>query len=169
MKNKITPLSFLAIIFFLSCSSVFEENEITSFSFFKNSKIQEEVEVIDQKGKYIITKITDGNNLVFEFKKVYETDINILDSGSIESVIFEIEPQINNFSINDSSLKTINAFYKLKCGTCDDKGSIPIILGNITGIKNNSDSWYVDIDVNVEFEFDSLKNIKLSEVFYIKK
>ena len=111
---------------------------------------------------FFVVTIDSGDNLVFQYQLVVESEPNIADSGFSETILFEIDPSLTEFSFSDNDLLTINAFYRQIC-FCDNVESITIESGNISGIRRSSNSWQIDIDVEIDLGFVSgPRNIQIS-------
>jgi len=114
----------------------------TDLKIYGNSKI-----VVPVDSEFFVTTIDSGNKLVFEYTYVVESDPEVQDSGYYESIVFEIEPGVSEFSLEGEELRFIKAFYRQVC-FCLNTESIEIINGNISGTKRNSTQWDVAIDVD---------------------
>ena len=161
MKTKLIFTFFLLIL--IGCSND-DSGESTNLRFFENSIIQIPRDDTD----FFVVTIDSGDNLVFQYQLVVESEPNIADSGFSETILFEIDPSLTEFSFSDNDLPTTNAFYRQIC-FCDNVESITIESGNISGIKRSSNSWQIDIDVEIDLGFVSgPRNIQISGEFELE-
>jgi len=135
---------------FASCSNdeatsdddPFVQQEYTDLKIYGNSKI-----VVPVNSAFFVTTIDSGNKLVFEYSYLVESDPEFQDSGYYESIVFEIEPGVSEFSVEDGELRFVNAYYRQVC-FCLNTESIEIVNGKISGTKINATDWSVIIDVD---------------------
>jgi len=129
---------------FLVCCSSNETEESTTLRFFENSKVV----IPDSSGDFFVT-IGPGENLVFEYFFVAASDLDAVDSGFSETIIFEIDPSVSEFSISDNDLQSLNAYYRASC-FCDNTESREITSGIISGTKLSEKAWNVEVNVNID-------------------
>ena len=120
----------------------FLAQEYTDLKIYGNSKI-----VVPVDSEFFVTTIDSGSKLVFEYSYVVESDPEFQDSGYYESIVFEIEPGVSEFSVEDGELRFVNAYYRQVC-FCLNTESIEIVNGKISGTKINATDWSVIIDVD---------------------
>ncbi len=145
--KKITLL--LLLISFLSCVSNDETGidergteEMIILSFTNDSQV-----AINNQNDLLFAFSESGDNLVFEYRFVGAQRDLVADDEFVETILFEIDPQTNSFSLENSELQTINAFYQQFC-FCQQAGSIAIDNGTISGAKIDDDSWQISIDIS---------------------
>ena len=161
MKTKLI-FTFLLLIL-IGCSND-DSGESTNLRFFENSIVQIPMDDTD----FFVVTIDSGDNLVFQYQFVVDSEPNIADSGFSETILFEIDPSLTEFSFSDNDLLTTNAFYRQIC-FCDNVESITIESGNISGIRRSSNSWQIDIDVEIDLGFVSgPRNIQISGEFELE-
>jgi len=139
MKNIVFILLFCFILF--GCNNNNNDSR-KEYSFTENSQI-----TLDDNKPNPFTKIESGENLVFNYYFQKEDNENIADDEYSESIIFEIDPELEHFSYTDNELLSINAYFNKSC-FCLINGSIPIIKGTIKGDKVDDLTWEVQINVS---------------------
>ncbi len=147
MKNTFLVLIFS--FFFFGCTNNINDS-YKLYSFSENSKI-----TLDDNEPNPFTKIESGENLVFKYYFQKEDNENISDDEYSESIIFEIDADLDHFSYTDEELSSINAYFNKSC-FCPIDGSISIVKGTIQGTKIDNLTW--EIKINITFT-DSNKKI----------
>ncbi len=140
MKYTLSILLFSCILF--GCTSNTNDSR-KEYSFTENSQI-----TLDDNEPNPFTKIESGENLVFEYYFQKEDNEDIADDEYSESIIFEINPDLEDFSYTDNELSSINTYFDKSC-FCLIEGSIPIAKGTIQGNKIDNHTW--EIQINVAF------------------
>lgn len=159
MKYLTYCLLILSLIS-LGCSD--NQTEFTTFKYFESSSIQTQ-----NDPNFFLASIENGNNLVFEYKYVLEADPDIADSGFSETILFEIDPSLEEFTYRDQELEGINTYYRHIC-FCESIESILVNSGSISGTKINNNSWNIDININFRYEQSQpLTNKQISGTFIL--
>ena len=99
-----------------------------------------------QDGEQIVPQIENGKKLVFEYRYTKSVNPLMKDAGYNESILFEIDPEVNKFLLNGALLEKAKAMYGNLC-FCPDAGYHPIKEGCIRGKKTGKDEWQVDINI----------------------
>lgn len=133
-------LLFLATVC-VACSE--DQSEYSTYHFFNNASI-----VTNDNPNFFLALIEGGNNLVFEYTYVLEADPEIADSGFSETLIFQIDPTLEEFSFSNNELESLNTYYRQIC-FCVNSESILLNTGTISGTKVNSNTWNISIDVSI--------------------
>ena len=115
-------------------------------------------------GEQVMPQIDNGNNLVFEY--FYKKPVNpmMTDAGYEERILFEINPQSDNFLLNGSELDSAKAVYGNLC-FCIDGGYHPITGGCIRGKKTGKNEWQIDMNIKAfgrSREFSKMLSEKFS-------
>jgi hypothetical protein len=157
MKSKL--LFLLLAITIIACSDN-SSKKTTELRFYENSSI----EVLENVDVFVVT-IGSGNNMVFEYQFQIDPEPGIADSGYSEKILFEINSSLSEFSLSDTELKSIKAYYRQSC-FCENTESVEINSGSILGSKINENRWMIDINVNIKLsEFNDPVNKQVSGVF----
>lgn len=117
-----------------------------NYSYYLNSKL----EIVDQENSYIKwANIKDGNNLVFEYHFIADDDEQIADDEYSETIRFEIDPTLDEFTYTDNSLENINTTLTKYCfcwfQLSDSKSAKP--KGTISGKKVSENEWEINLDI----------------------
>lgn len=152
MKNSIGILLIIALA--VSCSK--ESKDTYSYTFRENAQLRIEPYF---EGSYMKSStIVNGTNLVFTYTFEADDAENIADDEYAETIRFEINPSLTEFSYTDNELDSIRAVYSESC-FCDFynelKNTAP--QGTISGKKISATQW--DISIDVTFYTDDIKNI----------
>ncbi|NLP58762.1 hypothetical protein [Lutibacter sp. B1] len=156
--------SIIILFFLIGCKkndNVKYFDEAAQYIFHKNSEIN-----ISESNGVNYTDIKSGNKIVFKYKYEEEDNPMIEDDEFSEEIIFEIDPTINSFVINNNDFKKSNALYSLQCN-CDSSGNFSVTKGEIKGEKLNEDKWKIDINIVIQTKQNEIsKNV--SAIFISK-
>lgn len=144
--KSIKKLTFYLLVFSLislGCSD--NQTEFTTFKYFESSTIETQ-----NDPNFFLATIENGNNLVFEYEYVLEADPDIADSGFSETILFEIDPTLNEFTYSNQELVDSNTYYRQLC-FCPTDDSILITNGTISGRKLTERTWEIDILIDIDF------------------
>ncbi len=157
-KNTIFYLILITNFVWYGCSN--NQSEYTLLKYYENSSIQTQ-----DDPNFFLATVENGNNLVFEYEYVLEADPDIADSGFSETILFEIDPSLEEFSYTDQQLEGIKTYYRHIC-FCASIESILVNSGSISGTKINNNLWNIDININYRYEQSQpLTNKQFSGVF----
>ena len=171
MKNII--LYLFIVIFIVSCNNnddttvidyedffpeEIPDNDQYQLKFYKNSEVESTT-----NGSYTNAQIVSGNNLVFEYKYVFEDDPILSDDEYTEIILFEVNPDVNEFFISDEELLNANSMLGTIC-FCAPSGFFNISDGWIKGKKLNENEWQIDLSVSYDFEYREYTKM-ISEIF----
>lgn len=117
-----------------------------NYFYYVNSKL----EIIDQENSYINwANIKNGNNLVFEYHFIADDDEQIADDEYSETIRFEINPTLDEFTYTDNSLENINTTLTKYCfcwfQLSDSKSAKS--KGTIHGKKVSENEWKINLDI----------------------
>ena len=104
--------------------------------------------------------ITEGTNLVFEYKYSAEEEVNTQDDEYLEFIRFEISSDLNEFSYQDTELSDIKVVFSKSCFCFfdyDPNKDVPP-TGTMSGEKISRTEWKISIDVT--FYGDEHKSIE---------
>lgn len=94
--------------------------------------------------------IASGSNLVFDrYYKAKENKL-VMDDEYDEHFAFQVDPSSNSFTFSDASLAEVNPVLGYNC-YCPKHDSLHRLLGTITGTKQGSNGWNVDVDLQFVF------------------
>ena len=143
--DKYLKIVVIILVCLISCNEDEDTNSDTGdrseYRFFQDSSIS--------IGEFDFALIANGTNLVFEYYFIADDEPNIADDEYSERIIFEIPPNLNEFSFSASELSNANTFFDKYC-FCVIEGSIPIEVGSISGIKIDDTTWEITIDIAFE-------------------
>lgn len=139
--------TFCLLLLNVACSSDDEGPDLTPREEF-NLRANSELVIPSDDAEFFVVTIGDGDKLVFQYRFIQPSDPQLPDSGYSESIVFEIDPTLTEFSFSNDQLATINAYFRSVC-FCDNTESIAITVGTISGERVNAESWAINIDVEV--------------------
>ena len=161
-------LYILFLLFsFLSCSSDDDNGnedcnpEMNIGFFLENSSI-----AISESDPVHYT-IEDGEDIVFIYSFIGAQCDHIADDEYGENVIFQIDPEIEEFSYEDEELSEIKAHFK-SVGAWVSRPAISIEDGVISGERLNSTLYHVNIDVSVDLGNDEIREISYEADFQVQ-
>ncbi len=94
--------------------------------------------------------IASGSNLVFDrYYKAKENKL-VVDDEYDEHFAFQINPTSSSFTFSDASLAELNPVLGYNC-YCPKHDSLYRLLGTISGIKQGSSGWSVEVDLQFVF------------------
>ena len=147
----------MTAILTIGCSSDNDTNFNESFSIVENAQI---IERDTNENPFPFAR-DNGDNLVFVYQKEDPGEPNIIDDELFETLQFQIDPELDNFSFENEEVEQTLAFYQ-ESGTLIGKQEV-INRGVIEGIKIDSLKWEVTIDV----EFGDNQTINLKNTFEV--
>ncbi|NJB37779.1 hypothetical protein [Croceivirga sp. JEA036] len=149
---KSTIFSIICCMLVLSCSKSDDEDQDTtkSYSYTENARLQ----IPDAETDFFVVTVGQGSNLMFTYELVKKADPNLADSGYSESILFELDAALNEFSYSDEDLQQLNMYYRQIC-FCVNTESIAITSGTIQGQRVNQDTWEIQLNVEIDFGYDS--------------
>jgi len=135
-----------------------------AYSYFENKKIV----LSSSDNSYLKYGLIEaGGNLVFEYRYTAEDNPAIADDEYAETILFEIQPNIQNFSYTDSELSSINIVFTKYCfcyfPKSNEKDKDP--TGTISGKKLSNNQWEITMDIT--FYGDERKSF--TERFILKQ
>jgi len=159
---KKTQICLYVIVLFLvfACKNDDDQKQIDTEEF--NIKTNSQINISSQDSDFFVATIDSGNKLVFEYKFDSPSDPQIADSGFSETILFEIQTDIEEFSLKNEELNTINAFYRAIC-FCPNTESVRISEGTISGKKMNTTSWEIKIDVKIYLDATNTDTILIEK------
>lgn len=181
MKNYI---SLFFVFLFLSCSNGdsvpsydFDENCIDDNAEFvaENLTNNRELNLFFHANSSIVTekdesnstaKIEAGDKIVFEYYYVYADADMIADDEYNESILFEIDSDLDHFLLSESEFDDANGIFGSWC-FCPEVGYRTIDHGCIKGVKISETEWQIDINIEIVGEYGSVSKM-ISEVFTFK-
>ncbi len=116
--------------------------EVKSYTLLKNSFIK----IRQDNDLYFDYEIKKGNKLVFEYNYKAKDRESVADDEFRERIVFEVEPNQDEFILKDSSLLNANACFTRSC-FCIDRGNYKINGGSIIGKKTNTNTWKINMDL----------------------
>ena len=172
MKSNTIIFLFLIIGALSSCTLENDNDDDMSqrneesfiYQYHLNSQIKEE---INDSGHSNAT-IVSGDKIVFEYQFVFGDLVYIADDEFTESILFEVDPDLNEFRIETEELNNSNAIYGLFC-YCMYYGYYDISSGVIEGVKLEDGNWEVSMDVTIVFEGDVSSNAEVDHIFVLKE
>lgn len=141
MRSRIIVL--ILCLSLLGCSQ--NQTDLYFYKYFKNSTID-----LPTTDNSYTASIISGDKLVFEYTYDLEADPEIPDSQFKETIIFEIDPTLNEFAYSNQELVDSNTYYRQLC-FCPTDDSILITNGTISGRKLSERTWEVDILIDIDF------------------
>ena len=111
------------------------------FKFYRNTSLQ-----ITEEEHYRSLRFAEGANLVFECRYTYEDNPDVADDEYSETIFFEVNPEVSQFTISDSELKDSKAMFGISC-YCFDRSYYHIENGTIKGVKTGENEWEIAIEV----------------------
>lgn len=144
MKN----IAFLLVIsiFLISCSKS-DDNpgnnpDDANYIVYPNSSV-----VVNNTENGTFIEVESGNKLVFEYRYSTEGRPEIADDELTEVLYFELEPNTENFSINEENFEVTSTFLGKFC-FCGRTGYFQVTSGEINGEKIGDLQWKVSLDVD---------------------
>lgn len=116
------------------------------FTYYENSSL----EIVSNNASEQWANIKDGDNLVFEYHFVFDDELMIADDEYSESIRFEVDAGLTDFSYNPSDLETLKVTLTRACFCLFSKDADYKFIsptGNITGKKLSETQWEVALDV----------------------
>ncbi|UZO80383.1 hypothetical protein NBT05_15675 [Aquimarina sp. ERC-38] len=153
MKNILIFLNVILLFLIFGCKGDDDQNQVDTKEY--TIRTDSQIKIPSQNSDSFIATIESGNKLVFEYTFDSPSDPQIADSGFSEEIIFEIESDMEEFSLNNESLEDINAFYRATC-FCSNIQSVRITEGTISGKKLNATSWEIQIDVKINLDITNI-------------
>ena len=101
MRLFLFSLCLLAIN--VGCSSDDEGPDLTPREEF-NLRADSQLIIPGDDADFFVVTIGDGEQLVFEYRFIQPSDPQLPDSGYSESIVFEIDPTLSEFSFSNESL-----------------------------------------------------------------
>jgi len=150
MKKILICLNVILLFLILGCKDD-DDNQIQVDTEEFNIKTNSQIKIPSQDSDFFVATIESGNKLVFEYNFDSPSDPQIADSGFSETIIFEIQSDMEEFSLNNENLEDVNAFYRAIC-FCPNTQSVRIKEGTISGKKISSTSWGIQIDVKIDLD-----------------
>jgi len=161
MKNKTNNHLFLLLL--LLCTSVLWSQDCTvslpisgNIEFLESEVfefVEEESLVFDEENNVFFS--SSGDNIVFNYRlllgRISETNGQTSFFLNEESISFEIDSSMNEFSFSDQELATTNANYR--AGPTLDSPSFLIEQGTISGNRIDEQSWDISIDIIITTDF----------------
>ncbi len=149
---KSTIFSILLCMLVFSCSKSDDEDQDTtkSYSYTENARLK----IPDAETDFFVVTVDQGTNLVFNYQLVKEADPNLADSGYSESILFEVDAAVNEFSYSDEDLQQLNMYYRQIC-FCVNVESMVVTSGTIQGKRINQDTWQIKLAIAVDYGFAS--------------
>ncbi len=165
MKSRTIILTLMTICLslFISCNENEENLETYSYVFMNDSKL----EVKSNDDLYIKYGIIEkGENVVFEYEFVEPGDVEIADSGYSETIRFEIDTNLNEFSYSNEELEIIKPVFTKYCFCSFENNAVKNVnpTGKISGKKLSNNQWEIDLDIT----FYGDENKKIKEIFKLK-
>lgn len=151
-------LKLIGLLIFIgihsSCSSDDSNQDLYTYTYFDES----ELTLASSDDSYMVYgSIESGENLVFEYIFEAHDEENIADDEYSETIRFEIDPTLEQFSYSDDELLNIKTVFTQYCycyfALTDSKNVNPI--GTISGEKISENEW--KININVTFYGDEEK------------
>ena len=93
--------------------------------------------------------IEAGENLVFEYHFTAQDDVQIADDEYGETIKFEIDNSLNEFSYSNTELSTIDIVFSKHCFCYFPMDASKDVepIGIISGKKISENTWKIKIDV----------------------
>jgi len=145
MKTRVIVL-LIMVAGIMGCSDdgYFEETEpVITYEVFNNATLE-----ITELEYDTIVNIVPGNNRVFSYWFRDEGGLRVIDDELYETIVFEIDPELTEFSFSDQDFHQINAYFGRTC-YCGNYGYYVIDNGTIKGGQLNERQWLVAIEVGV--------------------
>jgi len=151
MKN--IAILLILSIFLISCSKDDDDNpgnlEEVNYIVYPNSSL-----VLNETENGTFIDVEAGNKLVFEYRYSTEGRPEIADDEFTEVVYFELEPNTENFSINEENFEVTKTFLGKFC-FCGRTGYFQVTSGEINGEKIGDLQWNVSLDVEAFVEAEN--------------
>jgi len=160
MKKILICLNVISLFLILGCKDDDEQIQIDTEEF--NIQTNSQIKIPPLDSDFFIATIESGDKLVFEYNFDSPSDPQIADSGFSETIIFEIQSDMEEFSLSNENLKNINAFYRAIC-FCPNTESVRITEGTISGQKLSSTSWRIQIDVKIDLNTTNIESTLLEK------
>lgn len=128
---------------------------INTFTYYENSTVQ--------KQGYNQIRIKPGNKTVFKFYYRSDDRPYIFDDEYGENFWFEVDSGLNQFSINTFEIDLHKAYFDQFIPFTG--GLYDITRGCINGTKISSDTWHIEINIEVPSTYPFNRNI--SEEFHL--
>lgn len=140
-----------------------QDSENYKLVFYTNSSIN----VFENEAEINNAVIEPGKFIVFQYRFNNNDDPLIADDEYTEILQFEIDPELERFTISGNSLKQSRAVYGEFC-FCLDSGFLWITDGCIKGKKINSTRWQIEINISAKTKTGKLTKM-LSGTFDLDK
>lgn len=139
-----------------SCSNDDSQADSYTYTYFEES----ELTITSNEDSYMKYGIIEsGENLVFEYTFKAHDEEHIADDEYSESIRFEIDPKLEQFSYSDDELLNIKTVLTQYCfcyfALTESKNVNP--KGSISGEKISDNEW--EIKINITFYGDEEKVI----------
>ena len=147
---------FIATFTLYSCSDDESNGDTYTYSYFENS----ELVIANLEDSYMkFGNVEQGQNLVFEYRFDAYDNVQIADDEYSETIRFEIDKGLTEFSFSNDDLAQIKPAFTKYCfcyfGMEAAKNVDP--TGTISGKKIADNKW--DIHIDVTFYGDEQKTI----------
>jgi len=151
MKN--IAILFVISIFLISCSKSDDDNpgnpEEENYIVYPNSSL-----VVSNTENGTFLEVEAGNKLVFEYRYSTEGRPEIADDELTEVIYFELDPNTENFSINQDDFEDTKTYLGKFC-FCGRTGYFQVTSGEINGQKIGDLQWDVSLDVKAFIEAEN--------------
>lgn len=160
-------LKLIGLLIFIGIHSSCNEDDPNQDLYAYTYSDESELTVTSSEDSYMkYGAIETGENLVFEYKFDAHDEEHIADDEYSETIRFEIDPQLEQFSYTDDQLLNIKAVFTQYCfcyfALTESKNVNP--KGTISGEKISENEW--KIKINATFYGDEEKII--NENFKLK-
>lgn len=94
----------------------------------------------------------NGNKNLFQILTSTEGSSEIADDEFTNILVFELDSEQNDFSADETDFATMNAHFKRLC-FCAETDFKEITAGCIQGMKDENGVWFLQGNVDIEYEF----------------
>ena len=116
--------------------------EVNEFIFFRSSQVS----ILKPNEHLRLAAVTSGEKLVFMYRYTYGDYVELMDDEYTESILFEVSPDVEEFTISGEDLRANNANLGFLC-FCENSSFYPISNGTIKGVKIDENEWQVTIEI----------------------
>jgi len=148
MKTRYLFFTVFAVLCF-ACNSSDDgvTPELSTYEFYTDSNM-----VFTNNQGFETVSIEPGTNSVFKYSFTAEEDENIADDEYTETLYFEVDGSLDNFSYSNGELRGLNLAIRRLC-FCPNVDFIFPQVGTVTGSKQSNGNW--DISISISFQWDA--------------
>jgi hypothetical protein len=112
----------------------------------------------------LVAVTVNGNSRVFSYAHDHTECANLIDGGSVSTLVFEVDPSLTIFKFYADDLQKINCYYRISYPESSVQNAYVPVGGIIEGTMQNDKKWQVSIDVKL----NNNETLTTSAVFEVK-